>query len=388
MNTTSKRALVLMNLSAFLSGMVFYAPVATLYRQTRGLDLAQIALIEAISLALSLALELPWGYLADRIGYRLTLIISFFFLFVSKIVFFSAFSFSLFVVERILLAIAISAASGVDTAYLACFDSRQKTFGLYHGFQFAALVVVALVFPFFSEVYRESAFWTIISNGLAFVLILFLPREVPSKELRKKKERVSLRITLKQILKDWPFLIFVASASLLFSVNQMVTVFLVQVCYKNVGLSASYFGYPFLALVILSFVASIFSAKFTEILGKVGSFALFFTLSFFGVLLLAWQKNLIVVLIGVFSLRFGAAALYPLVISLEIKQTKGEQSATILSVYALFSSGIELILTLVLGTLANTHLTLSLVSSAVIVLLGLIGVLQGRKFPVIDRWLS
>lgn len=385
MNTTSKRALVLMNLSAFLSGMVFYAPVATLYRQTRGLDLAQIAIIEGICLSLSLALELPWGYLADRIGYRMTLIISFFFLFISKVVFFSAFSFSLFVVERILLAIANSASSGVDAAYLGCFDSRQKTFGLYQGFQFAGLVVVALVFPLFSEVYRESAFLTIVSNGLAFVLILFLPREVPSKELRKK-ESDSLLKSLKQVQNDWPFLIIVASASLLFSVNQIVTVFLVQICYMNVDLSASFFGYPFLGLVVLSFIASAFSAKCTDVFSKVGSIILFFSLSLFGVLLLAWQKNLIAVLIGVFSLRFGAAALYPLIISLEVKQTKGEQSATILSVYALFSSGIELFLTLALGTLANTNLTLSLVLSAVIVLLGLIGMLRGRKFLVIDQW--
>lgn len=382
----SKRALVLMNLSAFLSGMVFYAPVATLYRQTRGLDLAQIALIEAISLALSLALELPWGYLADRIGYRLTLIISFFFLFISKVVFFSAFSFSLFVIERILLAIANSAASGVDAAYLACFDSRQKTFGLYQGSQFAGLVVVTLVFPFFSEVYRESAFLTIVSNGLAFVLILFLPREVPSKELQKM-ESGSLLKSLKQVQNDLPFLIIVASASLLFSVNQILTVFLVQICYMNVGLSASFFGYPFLGLVVLSFIASAFSAKCTDVFSKVGSITLFFSLSLFGVLLLAWQKNLIVVLIGVFSLRFGATALYPLIISLEVKQTKREQSATILSVYALFSSGIELLLTIALGTLANTNLTLSLVFSAVIVLLGLIGMLQGRKYLVMDQCL-
>ncbi|WP_320127726.1 MFS transporter [uncultured Sphaerochaeta sp.] len=388
MNNTSRRALVLMNLSAFCSGMVFYAPVATLYRQTRGLDLAQIALIEAISLALTLALELPWGHLADRIGYRLTLVISFFFLFISKIVFFSAFSFSLFVVERVLLAIANSAASGVDTAYLASFDSRQKTFGVYQGFQFAGLVVVALAFPFFSKVYHDSALLTIFSNGLAFIFILFLPREVPDKVLQKKKKHVPLRVSLEQVWKDWPFLIFIASVSLLFSVNQVVTVFLVQVCYRNAGLDASSFGYPFLILVVLSFLAAVLSTRLTEFFGKIGSFILCFALSFLGVLLLAWQKNLVVVLLGVFALRFGAAALYPLVISIEAKQAQGKQSATILSVYALFSEGIELLLTLVLGTLANTNLSFSLLLAGGIVLIGLFGILQGRKFPVIGQWLS
>ena len=66
----------------------------------------------------SLALVLSWGYVADRIGYKRTLSLSFHFLFVSKIVFFWANSFSLFLIERLLLAIAFSAHSGVDIAYL------------------------------------------------------------------------------------------------------------------------------------------------------------------------------------------------------------------------------------------------------------------------------
>ena len=66
----------LMYAITFFQGMVFYAPVASLYRQARGLTLGQIALIESISFLLSLALELPWGLIADRIGYRLTMIVN------------------------------------------------------------------------------------------------------------------------------------------------------------------------------------------------------------------------------------------------------------------------------------------------------------------------
>ena len=55
---------------ALLQGMVFYAPIATLYRQERGLGIFEITLIESISMVVSLALELPWGFLAERIGYR------------------------------------------------------------------------------------------------------------------------------------------------------------------------------------------------------------------------------------------------------------------------------------------------------------------------------
>lgn len=57
-----KKNIVLMYIIAFLQGMVFYGAVATLYRQAVGLNMFQITLIESISLAISVAMELPWGF--------------------------------------------------------------------------------------------------------------------------------------------------------------------------------------------------------------------------------------------------------------------------------------------------------------------------------------
>jgi MFS family permease len=388
MKNTSRHALVLMNLSAFFSGMVFYAPVATLYRQARGLDLAQIALIEAICLSLTMALEIPWGYIADRIGYRLTLVLSFFLLFVSKIIFFNAYSFSLFAFERILLALANSAASGVDTAYLARFDNRQKTFARYRCFQFAGLVMVAFLFPFFKEVYVDSAFWTIVTNGIAFGFICLLPRELQNTVGLPEKKRGSLQSVFKKVFKQWHFLIFVGSASLLFSVNQVVTVFLVQVSYRKVGLEDSFFGYPFLALVLVSFLSSLCSTRLTSALGKSNTLVFCYILSIAGILLLAWQSSLAIVLLGVLLLRFGASAVFPLVISIEAQQAEGTQSATTLSIYAVISETIELGLTLILGFFANRNLQVSLVLAAFFVLIGLVALYLGRKLPAIGQWLS
>lgn len=43
----------------FFHGMVFYAPIATLYRQAHGVSVFQITLIESISMALCVLLEMP-----------------------------------------------------------------------------------------------------------------------------------------------------------------------------------------------------------------------------------------------------------------------------------------------------------------------------------------
>lgn len=54
----------------FLQGLVFYAPVATLYRQDRGLSISEIFLIESVSWILMIILEVPWGWFSDRFGYK------------------------------------------------------------------------------------------------------------------------------------------------------------------------------------------------------------------------------------------------------------------------------------------------------------------------------
>lgn len=58
----------------FLQGFVFYGPVATLYRQARGLSMPEIFLIESISWILVIILEVPWGWFSDKFGYKKTLI--------------------------------------------------------------------------------------------------------------------------------------------------------------------------------------------------------------------------------------------------------------------------------------------------------------------------
>ena len=56
-----KKNVYLLYAIALLQGMVFYGPIATLYREAQGVSASQITLIESISLILCLALEIPWG---------------------------------------------------------------------------------------------------------------------------------------------------------------------------------------------------------------------------------------------------------------------------------------------------------------------------------------
>ncbi len=97
----------LMYCIAFLQGMVFYASIATLYRTSAGLSLYQISIIESISYLLTVGLEIPWGIIADRIGYRATMVFCTVLYFLSKIVFWQADSFSMFLLERVMLSVVL-----------------------------------------------------------------------------------------------------------------------------------------------------------------------------------------------------------------------------------------------------------------------------------------
>jgi fucose permease len=69
---------------------VLYASISTLYRQARGLSLAEYAIIDGFSYLFQLAFEIPFGMLADRIGYKKTLIFSNGLSLISKIIFWQA----------------------------------------------------------------------------------------------------------------------------------------------------------------------------------------------------------------------------------------------------------------------------------------------------------
>lgn len=153
-----KKNLYLMYAIALPQGMVFYGPVATLYRQTQGISVFQITLIESIPLALSIALEIPWGFVADRIGYRRTMIFCSGLYFVSKIVFWKATGFGGFLLERVMLSVVLAGLSCVDFSiiYLSCKGKdSQKAFGIYKSMGMGGLLAAATI-PGLCGVYSSA----------------------------------------------------------------------------------------------------------------------------------------------------------------------------------------------------------------------------------------
>ncbi|KHD34967.1 hypothetical protein NL50_15005 [Clostridium acetobutylicum] len=55
------RNFMLLSIIAVLQGLVFYGPIATIYRENRGLSVYDIFVIEAINMVLMIILEVPFG---------------------------------------------------------------------------------------------------------------------------------------------------------------------------------------------------------------------------------------------------------------------------------------------------------------------------------------
>ncbi len=366
-----KRNIYLMYAIAFLQGMVFYGPVATLYRQAQGVSVFQITLIESISLILCILLEVVWGVIADRIGYKRTMVFCCALYFLSKIIFWQASGFAGFLAERVLLSIVISGMSGVDTSilYLSCKgENSQKVFGIYNSLGMAGLLAAAAVFSLFvREDYRLSGLLTVISYGLAAVLSLALA-EVSTEESRRIS-RESLWQVLAETFCDRNLLLFLVGAAFLNETHQTVTVFLNQLQYEKCGLENTYIGAVYIVATLLGMCGTA-SAWFTKRAGIRAAGAAFGGVAVLSCLLLAVSGSALPSVCGILALRVSNSLFQPFQAEMQNRLIHTEYRATALSIHAMLLDGIGAGTNLVFGALAERSLAAAFLFGAVICAVG------------------
>lgn len=348
-----RRSIALLFACYFLSGLCFYAPVATLYRQAAGLNLLNISVIESISVGVMLVLEAPWGYLADRLGHRRTIVICFFILTLSKVVFWRAETIWGFLLERLLLAAAGAGLSGCDSAYLFSLTEEgeaQKVYGRWNAWQTAGLLAAGGISSLFlTGKYRLTALLTVFTYLGAAVLTLGLKE--PEREVRNARERPNLRAALRQSLRLAPFLL---AAALLSETAQFITVFLSQAQYLRSGISERWFGllYSLVTLVSLLGAAShVLIRRVGEGRGM-GFLFLFATVACLG--MAAWPLGATSV-VGMVALRLAAALFLPLSLALQNREAahSGVGQATQLSCNAIVMDLVSLFLNPAFGKAAE-----------------------------------
>ena len=347
-----KRNIALLYGISLLQGMVFYGPISTLYRQVQGVGIFQILLIESISYALCIVLEVPWGVVADRIGYKRTMRICCWLYFLSKIVFWQSTDFAGFLAERVLLSVVITGLSGVDTSILylcAGPQESQHVFGVYNSLGEAGLLGAAAVFTLFvGDDYRLAALLTVFSYGAAALLSLGLTEVRPAPAELAAPGLAALLV----------------ASGLLTEVHQTVTVFLNQLQYERCGMTSTAIGAVYIVTSLLGLCGA-FSARFTGAAGPRRAVRLLCLAPALGCLVLMATDRAALSVGCVWLLRVSDSLFQPYRLRLQNAMVRTGNRATALSIHAMVVDTVSIVTNLAFGALAEWDLRAALGFGAV-----------------------
>jgi len=336
---------------ALFQGMVFYGSIATLYRQASGLTVFHITLIESISLVLMLLMEIPWGYAADRIGYKNTIVLCNLLFCLSKLVFWQADTFFAFLAERLMLSVVLSGLSGCDSAFLYSNmgdKNPKRVFAIYSAMGTAGLLFAAAIFSLFLYAdYRQTALLTFIAYGIAFLLSLFLSDKRDGTG-NSAREPLALPVLLRTVVSDKRFLFYLIACAFLMETGQTVTVFLSQLQYQKSGIPVKWFGYLYLLLT----AAGMFAMSAVPQKRKGGERGLMLAAALFCLVLYACSSAAVSVA-GIIGIRIAASLLYPLMEDAKNRRVKHLSRATVLSGYSMLMSLVGVLTNLAFGWLSD-----------------------------------
>lgn len=332
-----KRNIIVFYVLAFLQGLVFYGSVSTLYKTSAGISLAQMGFMDGVLSVITVLFEVPWGIICDHIGYRKTLIISNFIYFLSKVVYFKASCFGMFLFERVLLGIAVAGLSGCDSALIYLSADKEETAGIFGKmsmFGTLGMCVASLCFSlFFKENFRGAALWTAFAYLFASVLTLFL-KDV--NEEHKSREKADMKKIMHALSGMIPLLV---AAALLTESTHMLSTFYNQLQYERTGIPVGWYGILYMLIQICALSTGVLGKltekirkeKLAEILTLIAvmcSFALIFV-------------NSAILSVMIFALLLVVENMYFAILdTLENEAIHNLPRATILSVFSLISNGV------------------------------------------------
>ena len=378
MKTDVKRNIPIMFMISLLRGMVFYASVASIYRQTFGITLFEISLIEGINYALTILLEIPWGILADRIGYKKSMIICSFLYFISKIIFYKAYGFTMFLIERILLAVVFSGLTGVDSSiiYLSDQENSHRNFGYHSACGTIGMLFSSFVFAFFiKDDLRMSAFATIIPYLLSFILSLFL---IEVKKEKEETERPRIFSLFKTVLKNKKLIRLLISTALLSETTHLLAVFLNQEKYLEIGLTLSQIGFINILMNLLD-TSNALSKKLSDLFGRNKLAIIILSLQCFFTLCVAFSRNVFLVVLSFCMIDVLYGFFVPISSSIQHESIDSDDRASLISANSMFVDIVCIFVIVICGKIADYDLKLGILSCAFLLFISVIEYIRSIK---------
>ena len=355
---------------AFLQGLVFYSSIATLYRTSHNLSLYEMGIIDSCFYIFVIVFEIPWGMLCDRIGYKKTMLIANTFYFVSKIVFWKANGFGMFLLERLLLALAVSGLSGCDMSLLYLSTDKEKStevFGKNSMFGVIGMVVASLMFTFvFKSNMELAAFATIFPFVLNFILTFFL-QDYPV----DKQEKMEFKSIFKFFRNNKTMIYVLMASVLLTETAHTLTIFYNQLQYERVNIPIAYYGIIFVGLQLLGTTSGLLG-KLTEKYSKEKIASTLFLMGAVCSLGLYFSNDIVSTIVYLMILTCANVMYVPILSTIENENVKESNRATILSFYSLTMSIGSIIMSYVFGVVVSHSLLSVYLMSCICCLLGFV----------------
>lgn len=250
------------------------AIVTIFWQHDLGLSMAEIFLLQAIFAGTTGLLEFPSGYLADRIGYRKSLVIASVCALVGWTVYLFSPGFWTLAAAEVVLGVAISLISGTDSALL--YESLAETggegrFGIWYGRvrffgQFAegsAALAAGLLYalspraPFVLEV----AIWVV---GVGVAVTMAEPRRHPTVATDAFTHAAGI---FRRIARGAPRLRAVMFLTVALAMTSFIPVWIIQLYASSAGVSVFWLGPIWAAANYSVALTSLGSARFGASLG-------------------------------------------------------------------------------------------------------------------------
>lgn len=255
-----KKLFFLFNTFQFFFSLLMWVPIFYEYQKKIGLNDEQIFRIQSLYYLIFCLLEIPTGFLADKIGYRVCLILGSISLIVANVWIPLNGTYQGFLVHFMLVALARSFVSGASSAYLYealhqhdHLDDYKEAEGKARSYSLLGKVLCWSAIGPIMQWHLTLPYWITSINAL---IGLYFAYKLPELSISKKENKISI-FQLFPILKNNPVLVLIMFQGVaLFVLARICQVNLFQPILNHKGFSVSSYGLVMALMTICEAIGS------------------------------------------------------------------------------------------------------------------------------------
>jgi MFS family permease len=245
-----KRLFFLFNSFQFFFSLLLWVPIFYEYQKRIGLNDVEIFKIQSIYYLVFCLFEIPTGYIADLIGYRLCLILGSISLVVANLCVPLFPSYDGFLVHFVLIALARSFVSGASSAYLYEVLQQRSAIGEYKEAEGRArayslvgkVICWAMIGPIMQWHFTLPYWLTALNAAIGLLFAYLLPEFVPDLSAVKEKVGISFRRIFSTLRNNSYLFLIMLQGVALFVLTRICQVSLFQPILANKGFSVVNYG--------------------------------------------------------------------------------------------------------------------------------------------------